>query len=107
MSGWGCFPLACRRGRVSIRRVVVLLVILCMFVSFLETVCGVIVTCFLDCMLAFIVSGLIKLFSSSPSCLLAPEKKKKSSLVCVTMGSLHMVSEQAQPYDFGSPGFPL
>jgi hypothetical protein len=77
MSGWRCFPLTCRRGRVSIRRVVVLLVILFMFVSFLETVCGVIVTYCLDCVLAFIVSCLITFFSSSPSFLLAPEKKKK------------------------------
>jgi hypothetical protein len=79
MSGWGCCPLACRRGRVSVGRVVVLLVILCMFSSCLEPVCGVIVTCFLDCVLVFIISGLIKLFSSSPSCLLTPEKKNYNS----------------------------
>jgi hypothetical protein len=76
MSGWGCFPLACSRGCVSVGRVVVLLVILSMLSSCLETVCGVIVTCCQDCVLAFIVSGLIKLFSSLPSCLLTPEKKK-------------------------------
>jgi hypothetical protein len=67
MSGWGCFPLACRHGHVCIGRVVVLLVILRMFSSCLELVCGVIVTFCLDCVLAFIVSGMIKLLSSLPS----------------------------------------
>jgi hypothetical protein len=66
MSGWGCCPLACRHGRVCVGRVVVLLVILRMFHQFLELVCGVIVTCCLECMLAFIVSGVIKLLLSSP-----------------------------------------
>jgi hypothetical protein len=83
MSGWGCCPLACRHGHVCVGRVVVLLVILCMFSSCLEPVCGVIVTCCLDCVLAFVVSGVIKLLSSSPSCLLTPEKKneKKKKLL--------------------------
>jgi hypothetical protein len=99
MLGWGCCPLACRCGRVCVGRVVILLVILCMFASCLEPVCGVIVTCCLDCVLAFVVSGLIKLLSSSPSCLLTPVekkmktyKKKNASLVVVTMGSLQRIS---------------
>jgi hypothetical protein len=75
MSGWGFCPLACRRGRVCVGRLVVFLVILCMFSSCLESVCGVIVTSFLDYVLAFIVSVLIKLLSSLPSCLLTPGKK--------------------------------
>jgi hypothetical protein len=97
MSGWGCYPLSCRRGHVCVGRVVILLVILPMFASCIEPVCGVIVTCCLDCVLAFVVSDLIKLLSSSPSCLLTSKtknenKKKTSSLVVVTMGSLQVIS---------------
>jgi hypothetical protein len=40
-------------------------------------------------------------FSQSPLCLCV------DSLVVVTKGSLHMVSERVQPCDCGSPGFPL
>jgi hypothetical protein len=42
---------------------------------------GVIVSCCLDCVLAFIVSGVVKLLSSSPSCL-NPKKKKKKMHFC-------------------------
>jgi hypothetical protein len=41
----------------------------------LETVCGVILTCCLDCVLLFVVNGVVKQFSSSPYFLLTPEKK--------------------------------
>jgi hypothetical protein len=75
MSGWGCCPLACRGGHACVRRVVVLLVILRMFVSCLELVCGVIVTCCLDCVLALVISGVINLLLSLHSCLLTDEKK--------------------------------
>jgi hypothetical protein len=86
MLGWGCYPLVCRCGRVCVGRVVILLVILCMFASCIELVCGVIVTCCLDCVLAFVVSYLIKLLSLSPSCLLTSktknENKKKNFFAC-------------------------
>jgi hypothetical protein len=85
MLGWGCCPLACRHGHVCVRRVVICLVILCMFMCCLEPMGGVIVTCCMDCMLAFIVNAVIKLLLSSPYFLLTPGKKKmKTKKHCFT-----------------------
>jgi hypothetical protein len=51
-------------------------------------VCGVIVTCCLDCVLVFIISGVVKLLSSSPSCLLTPKNKKKKFACCRNDGDV-------------------
>jgi hypothetical protein len=70
VSGRGGFPLACRNvllrwagSRSS------LLFCACFLVS-LVPVSGVVVACFLGCVLQFVVCGAVKLLLSLPSCLL-------------------------------------
>jgi hypothetical protein len=78
VSGGGCCPLACRHGLVCVGWVVV------------SPCCSTHVSpscscasawshsfCCLDCVLAFVVSGVVKLLSSSPSFL---KKKKKKGI---------------------------
>jgi hypothetical protein len=76
VSGGGCCPLACRRGLVCVGRVVV------------SPCCFMHVSPSFSCASAW-----------SHSCALS------ASLVVVTMGSLHMVSERVQPATWDHYGF--
>jgi hypothetical protein len=83
VSGGGCFPLACRRVLLSSGRWLFLLVVLRMFhLVALVPVHSVIVSSCLECILAFIISGLVKFFLSSPY-FLKTKNKKNAFFLCL------------------------